>query len=329
MRAFPGPGPPDPDLQQATGAGKGPRGRHPDRPGSHETASVFIPSTIEIKALYNAPHDTILADPIQIHQVLMNLCTNAVHAMRNREGVLEVRLGERRFSTEERQHSPDIRAGALLQMVVSDTGEGIDPAVQEKIFDPFFTTKTSGEGTGLGLSVVYGIVKDQGGMISVESEPGRGTVFTIHLPLLDASGHPERPETPPLPVGTGHILYVDDEEPIASLGREMLTSLGYDVAVRLSSIDALEAFRANPRDYDLVITDMTMPNMTGARLAEEMLKIRPDLPIILTTGFSERMDKEEAERLGFRDFLMKPVSLGDLARAVQRALGQGAGPAER
>ncbi len=288
-----------------------------------------IPSTVEIRTSFETTHDTVLADPTQIHQVLMNLCTNAVHAMRDREGVLDVRLGRQELTAQSPVYDPGLKEGPYLQMVVSDTGEGIDPAVRDKIFDPFFTTKASGEGTGLGLSVVYGIVKDHGGMIRVESEPGKGTAFTIHLPLLDAVTEWEGPEMALIPEGTGHILYVDDEEPIASLGREMLTSLGYDVAVRLSSIDALEAFRANPRDYDLVITDMTMPNMTGARLAGEMLKIRPDLPIILTTGFSERMDREEAQKLGCRDFLMKPVSLGDLGRAVQRALGQGAEPAER
>ncbi len=288
-----------------------------------------IPSTVEIRTSLETTHDTVLADPTQIHQVLMNLCTNAVHAMRDREGVLNVRLGRQVLTAQSPVYEPGLKEGPYLQMVVSDTGEGIDPAVRDKIFDPFFTTKASGEGTGLGLSVVYGIVKDHGGMIHVESESGKGTAFTIHLPLLDAASEREGQETALIPEGNGHILYVDDEEPIASLGREMLTSLGYDVAVRLSSIDALEAFRANPRDYDLVITDMTMPNMTGARLAGEMLKIRPDLPIILTTGFSERIDKEEAERLGCRDFLMKPVSLGDLARAVKRALEQGSEPAER
>jgi signal transduction histidine kinase/CheY-like chemotaxis protein len=288
-----------------------------------------IPSTVEIRTSFETHHDTVLADPTQIHQVLMNLCTNAVHAMRDREGVLEVRLGRQLLTAQSPVFDPGLKEGPYLKMVVSDTGEGIDPSVRDKIFDPFFTTKASGEGTGLGLSVVYGIVKDHGGMIHVESEPGKGTTFTIHLPLLDAATEWEGPEMALIPEGSGHILYVDDEEPIASLGREMLTSLGYDVAIRLSSIDALEAFRANPRDYDLVITDMTMPNMTGARLAEEMLKIRPDLPIILTTGFSERMDKEAAQKLGCRDFLMKPVSLGDLARAVKRALGQESEPAER
>ncbi len=288
-----------------------------------------IPSTVEIRTSFETHHDTVLADPTQIHQVLMNLFTNAVHAMRDGEGVLEVRLGRQLLTAQSPVFDPGLKEGPYLQMVVSDTGEGIDPAVRDKIFDPFFTTKASGEGTGLGLSVVYGIVKDHGGMIHVDSEPGKGTTFTIHLPLLDAATEWEGPEMSLIPEGSGHILYVDDEEPIASLGREMLTSLGYDVAIRLSSIDALEAFRANPRDYDLVITDMTMPNMTGARLAEEMLKIRPDLPIILTTGFSERMDKEAAQKLGCRDFLMKPVSLGDLARAVKRALGQESEPAER
>ncbi len=288
-----------------------------------------IPSTVEIRTSFETPHDTVLADPTQIHQVLMNLCTNALHAMRDREGVLDVRLGRQVLTAQSPVFDPGLKEGPYLQMVVSDTGEGIDPAVRDKIFDPFFTTKASGEGTGLGLSVVYGIVKDHGGMIHVESEPGKGTAFTIHLPLLDAEKKWEGPEMALIPEGTGHILYVDDEEPIASLGWEMLTSLGYDVAVRLSSLDALEAFRANPQGYDLVITDMTMPNMTGARLAGEMLKIRPDLPVILTTGFSERMDREEAQKLGCRDFLMKPVSLGDLARAVKRALEKGSEPAER
>jgi PAS domain S-box-containing protein len=286
-----------------------------------------LPATIEIRQLYHAQYDTVCADPTQIHQILMNLCTNAVHAMREREGVLEVRLGQQVLSAYHPAYHPELKEGAYLQIVVSDTGEGIDPAIKDKIFDPFFTTKKSGEGTGLGLSVVYGIVKDHGGIISVESEIGKGTAFTICLPLIVADEEREGQETAPIPKGEGCILYVDDEEPIAALGQEMLNSLGYDVTVRFSSHDAFEVFHAHPERFSLVITDMTMPNMTGASLAREMLKIRPGLPIILTTGFSERINEEEAKRIGIREFLMKPVSLSCLAQAVKRVMDQEAPPA--
>ena len=284
-----------------------------------------LPATVEIRQSYHISRDTVLADPTQIHQVLMNLCTNALYAMRNQEGVLEVRLEEKEIaaagSDQERQ------VGPYLQLVVRDTGEGIDPAVKDRIFDPFFTTKKAGEGTGLGLSVVYGIVRDCGGEIHVESEPGRGTTFTVLLPLIAADGRRDELTTVALPRGQGRILFVDDEAPIATLGQEMLASLGYEVAVRFSSHDALAAFRAQPERFDLVITDMTMPNMTGAVLTRELLKIRPDLPVILTTGFSERINAEEAKQLGIREFLMKPVSLMDLAQAVQRVMEKRTNPA--
>ncbi|MBP8980309.1 MAG: PAS domain S-box protein [Syntrophobacterales bacterium] len=279
-----------------------------------------IPSTIEIRQRFDASQDTISADPTQIHQVLMNLCTNAVHAMRDREGVLEISLRQKTLPSGELTYNPDLRSGLYLELTVKDNGIGIDPDIKDKIFDPFFTTKGIGEGTGLGLSVVYGIVKDLEGIISVESEKGQGTTFTILLPLLAVNGKLEKQETTCIPKGKGRILYVDDEEPIASLGKEMLSFLGYEVSVRLSSIDALEAFRAGPERFDLVITDMTMPNMTGAALAKEMMKIRPDIPIILTTGFSERITEEEANKIGFQTFLMKPVSLPDLAQAVKRII---------
>ncbi|OPZ24984.1 MAG: Blue-light-activated protein [Deltaproteobacteria bacterium ADurb.BinA179] len=276
-----------------------------------------IPATVEIRQVYTTRHDMVLADPTQIHQVLVNLCTNALYAMRNREGILEVRIEERQCSGDAPQGAPELKEGAYLQMTVSDTGEGIDPALKDRIFDPFFTTKKVGEGTGLGLSVVYGIVRDCGGAIAVESKPSQGTVFTIYLPLLDADGSAEEKKTEEIPRGRGRILLVDDEETIASLGREILSSLGYEVAVRYSSYDALEAFRAHPDRYDLVITDMTMPNMTGVGLARELLKLRPDLPIILTTGYSASINEEEAKKIGIREFLMKPVSLAELSRAVK------------
>jgi len=276
-----------------------------------------IPTTVEIRTSFDAPHDTVLADPTQIHQILMNLCTNAVHAMReNESGVLAVNISRHILSSDDPACNPETLPGAYLQLTVTDSGAGIDPAVREKIFDPFFTTKAAGEGTGLGLSVVYGIVKDHGGSICVESEPGGGAVFTVYLPLIDAAERLKGREPDILPRGNGRILYVDDEEPIASLGREMLTSLGYGVTIRLSSGDALEAFRAHPDQFDLVITDMTMPNMTGTTLSREILKIRPGTPIILTTGFSQRLNEEEIQRIGIRKLIMKPVSLKDLALAV-------------
>ena len=281
-----------------------------------------IPSTIEIRQEYSIEQDTIMADPTQIHQVLMNLCTNSVHAMHERAGVLEVKLRQREIPATDFGHGQNHKEGSYLEITVSDTGDGIDPAIKDKIFDPFFTTKGLGEGTGLGLSVVYGIVNDHSGIISMESEVGKGTIFTIFLPLIIEDCKQEGQTMISVEEGKGCILYVDDEEPIANLAREMLSSLGYDVAVRFSALDALGAFRAHPTRFDLVITDMTMPHMTGAALAKELLKIRPDMPIILTTGFSEQINEEEAKKIGVRDFLMKPVSISDLSQAVKRAINQ-------
>ena len=281
-----------------------------------------IPSTVEIRQEYNIRQDTVLADPTQIHQVLMNLCTNAVHAMREREGILKVSLSQKEISFSDHMYRPELPEGTYLLLTVTDTGKGIDPSIKDKIFDPFFTTKELGEGTGLGLSVVYGIVKDCGGAISVDSEPGKGTVFTIHLPLIVMDEMVSVKQTSNIPKGKGSILYVDDEEPIATLGHDLLTTLGYDVTVRFSSLDALEAFRANPQRFDLVITDMTMPHMTGAVLSRELLKVRPGLPIILTTGFSEMINEEDAKKIGVREFLMKPVSLDNLAQAVKKLMAE-------
>ena len=281
-----------------------------------------IPTTIEIRQHYNARQDTVLADPTQIHQVLMNLCTNAVHAMQEGEGILEVSLGQQEITAADPPYGPDLQEGSYLKITVRDTGAGIDPAVKDKIFDPFFTTKAHGEGTGLGLSVVYGIVKDHGGAISVDSEKGIGTVFTIHLPVIVCDGKLKDEEILSNPTGKGCILYVDDEEPLAVMGQDWLSSLGYEVMVRFSGNKALEAFQECPERFDLVITDMAMPNMTGASLAREMLKIRPGLPIILTTGFSHWINEEEAKKIGIREFLMKPVTLTNLAQAVKRNIVQ-------
>ncbi len=283
-----------------------------------------LPSTIEIRQLYNTRQDTILADPTQIHQVLMNLCTNALHAIGEAEGVLEVSLSRKVISAKNSSYDSPLKRGTYLQIAVSDTGRGIDPAIEDKIFDPFFTTKEMGEGTGLGLSVVYGIVKDHGGIISVESEIGKGTVFRVYLPLIKTARKREKRKTESIPRGKGKIMYVDDEESIALLGKEMLTSIGYEVTALSSSRDALEMFRSHPDSFDLVITDMTMPNMTGDHLVGEMLKIRPELPAILTAGFDDRISEKRAKETGFRELIMKPVFFPSLAQAVKRTVNKSA-----
>jgi len=279
-----------------------------------------LPTTIDVRIHFQNRHDKVLADATQIHQVLINLCTNASHAMRERGGILEITFSQQEITADEINHDPALKRGMYLKIVISDTGHGIDAAIRDKIFDPFFTTKKPGEGTGLGLAMVYGIIKNHGGVISVTSEPGKGTTFTIYLPLIDMEAQAEEQGMEAVIGGKGHILLVDDEEPLASIGKEMLISLGYDVTVRFSSLDALEAFRANPHRFNLVITDTTMPNMTGPQMAKEMLKIYPGLPIILTTGYSDMINETEAKEMGIQEFIMKPISLQNLAQVVRKVL---------
>ena len=199
------------------------------------------------------------------------------------------------------------------------------PEVLKRVFDPYFTTKEVGKGTGLGLAVVHGIVKSHEGGIAVSSEPGKGTTFDIYLPRVDAFESPSATDKiePIIPGGHERVLFVDDEKAIVEIGQEILERLGYQVVVRTSSIEALELFRAKPDQFDLVITDMTMPNMTGDRLAQELLRIRPGIPIILCTGFSERITEEKAKAMGIGEFVMKPLVMKDLAKAMWSALGSG------
>jgi len=219
-----------------------------------------------------------------------------------------------------RRGTPDIEPGPYLRLSIADTGHGMDDAVKQRIFDPYFTTKGPNEGTGLGLAVVYGIVKALSGAIVVTSKPGEGATFDVYLPRIKTT--PSMPATPsePLPTGHGKILVVDDEKFIVDMVKEMLATLGYETVPRYSSSDALEAFRARPYSFDLVITDMTMPHMTGIDLAKEIFKARADTPIILCTGFSEYLDEDRTKLMGIKELLMKPVSLRDLAVAVSRVL---------
>ncbi len=279
-----------------------------------------LPSTIEFKTHINPQSGTVLADPTQMHQVLMNLCTNSEYAMRQTGGALEVGLETIDIDAALAAQHPSLTPGPHVCLTVRDTGHGISPEVTARIFDPFFTTKSEGDGTGMGLAVVHGIVIAHGGAITVESTPDQGCVFSVYLPrLIETAVGDVLPEEP-LPYGHGTILFVDDEAALAQAGEAMLSRLGYTVIAHASSHAALAAFRTNPDQFDLVITDQTMPELTGEALAVAIRQIRPDIPIILCTGFSHVMTPEKAMALKLDAFLMKPLTVRDIGRAVQRVI---------
>jgi len=282
-----------------------------------------IPSNIEIVQDIQKDCAHVMADPIQLHQIAMNLIINAFHAMEKTGGRISIGLREEKLGKDASAEAA-LAPGRYARLSVSDTGCGIDPAIMGKIFEPYFTTKEQGKGTGLGLAVVYGIVKEHQGDIKVCSQVGKGSAFHVYLPLTDDSAEAASPERAGgFPTGHERILLVDDEKMIAELEGQMFTRLGYRVTTRLSSVDALEAFRANPQGYDLVITDMTMPNMTGEQLAKELIAIQPDIPIIICTGFSERLGREKAKAIGIKEILMKPITLLEMSRTVRRVLDEG------
>ncbi len=287
-----------------------------------ELLRASLPSTIMIRKEI-APEPAIISgEPTHIHQILMNLCTNAAHAMGEKGGLLEVSLSPVEILSQQLFSSPDLQAGSYIKLAVSDTGQGIDPAIMNRIFDPFFTTKKTGEGTGLGLSVVYGIVKSHDGVITVESEPGKGSVFSVYFPKVKVDVQPEIHDLKSLPRGSERVLFIDDESHLAEMGGIMLETLGYDVTSCTNCTEAFEAFVKHPDRFDLVITDMTMPVMTGAELARKILKINPETPIILCTGHSEFINEEKAREIGIREFLMKPVSMKTLANVVRDILDE-------
>ena len=250
----------------------------------------------------------------------MNLCMNASHAMRETGGKLTVAMSD--FVPEGDEGSPCKSQGLHVRLSVSDTGHGISPDVLERIFDPYFTTKEQGEGTGLGLSVVHGIVESHGGAITVESTVGEGTTSQVLLPVIDEEDTTAADTADVVPVGTERVLFVDDEKALVGLYEQMLGRLGYRVTAYTSSPEALAAFRATPDAFDLVITDMAMPTMTGIQLAREAIQIRPDIPLILCTGFTELVTPRMAKALGIREFLMKPIRQRAMAKAIRRALGE-------
>lgn len=279
-----------------------------------------LPSTITIDTYIDNDCRPIMADPVQLHQIVMNLITNAMHAMEDAGGKLTVTLSEKQISEAD---IGDLTCppGCYIALSVCDTGHGIQPEITERIFEPYFTTKPQGKGTGLGLSLVHGLVKQYKGHLTVDSVLGKGTAFQIFLPALSKHTDTEITEAPlPIIGGDEHILLVDDEEPIVRMVQQMLERLGYTVTARLSSVEALALFKAAPGRFDLVITDMTMPVMTGGHLVMEIRKIRQDIPIIICTGYSEQMDPGKARELGAQGFVLKPILKSKIARQIRRAL---------
>ncbi len=282
-----------------------------------------VPTMIEIRQNISCERDMILADPTEVNQVLMNLCTNAVHATGVKAGALEVGLEPIALDKDSAAKYDGLNPGDFVKLTVRDTGYGIDPEIIGRIFDPYFTTKSLAERTGMGLAIVYGIVKKHDGAIRVESEAGKGTVFEVLFPLHEGVVEQEVKEEPEVfPKGTERILFVDDEPSLVEMAERMLRQLGYDVDTKTSSIEALDLFKEEPDRFDLVITDIGMPLMAGDRLAQELIKIRPDVPVIICTGYSECFSEEKAKEMGIKAFIMKPLGMRDLANTVRKVLDE-------
>ncbi|QTA88346.1 response regulator [Desulfonema magnum] len=281
-------------------------------------------TNIDIRHTIDKDCGPVLADVTQIHQVIINLCTNAYYSMRNQGGILEVCLKEVAVSPEFAAEHPDLREGRYARLTVKDTGHGIDKVTADRIFDPFFTTKPVGEGTGMGLSTVHGIVKDHNGVIIVESKPGKGTRFDVFLPVTDQKVSISRSKNDPssFPNTGGNILFVDDEVMLGDTVRRNLARFGFNVTTFSDSIEALKRFRTNPDKFDLVIADMKMPGMTGVELAKKLLDIRPGIPIILSSGAGEIIREEKIRAMGIREYVRKPVEPRDLAKIILRTLKQ-------
>ena len=264
----------------------------------------------------------VMAEPTQIHQVLMNLCTNAGHAMGDKGGVLVIKLRDVKLEEDLEFKDSGLKPGPYIELTVRDTGHGIPERIIERIFDPFFTTKEKGEGTGMGLAVVHGIVGSYEGKITVSSEPGKGSTFRVYLPTVERNQSPPTLTEDSIITGTERILFVDDETALVNIGKQVLESLGYEVTTRTSAIEALELFKDRPDSFDLIITDMTMPNMTGDKLAVELIRIKPEIPVILCTGYSARINKEQALAMGIKAFVSKPVLRKEIAETIRSVLSK-------
>ena len=279
-----------------------------------------IPTTIAIEQDLDRGCDLVLADPTEIHQIIMNLGTNAFHAMEEHGGTLAISLKGKTLSPQDLAHEPHLLPGKYINLTVRDTGSGMKPEIKEKIFDPYFTTKDIGKGTGMGLAIIHGIVKSYGGFITCESKIGEGSVFHIYLPSFEEHIIPQKDSMKVIPIGNERVLFVDDEQMLAEMGQVLLERLGYTVTVRMSSLEALTTFKNQPDAFNLVITDQTMPGMTGMDLARRMLQIRPDLPIILCTGYSSLISEEKVKSAGIKGFALKPLTKRDIATLIRKVL---------
>ena len=276
-----------------------------------------IPSTIDVRMSVRSESGFVLANSVQIQQIIMNLCNNAADSMRQRGGVLSIELSD--FAAPRDGDVPGLAAGSYVRLSVSDTGEGMSPELIDRIFDPFFTTKDPGRGTGLGLSVVHGLVNAYNGTITVKSSPGRGTEFAVYFIEAEEKPVQERAEEIETPAGHERILFVDDEETLVEMGKAMLERLGYRVTGETSGAEALKVWRKDPDSFDLIITDATMPGTTGLKLAEEVRSLR-ETPVILVTGFSHLADAVSAKAAGVNAFVMKPLTKSELSRTIRRVL---------
>jgi two-component system cell cycle sensor histidine kinase/response regulator CckA len=279
-----------------------------------------IPATIDIRQDIDSQCGTIIADPTELHQVTMNLCTNAAQEMEKTDGVLYVSLERLDLSEDDLQNEPTLKPGPHVKLSVKDTGLAIDSDHIDRIFDPYYTTKDVGMGSGLGLAVVHGIVKRHNGMITVETNPTQGTTFNVFFPIAEGVEQQVAKEIDPLPTGNERILVVDDETSVVEVTQQRLERLGYQVTSKNSSIEALELFRAQPNAFELIITDQTMPDMTGEQLAKKLIDLRPDILIVLCTGYSSNIDAEKSKALGIKEFILKPIDLQELAITIRRVL---------
>jgi signal transduction histidine kinase/CheY-like chemotaxis protein len=280
----------------------------------------ILPANIDLRQHIDPTVGQVYADTIKIHQILMNLCVNAYHAMRPQGGSLTITLDQLSVDAGFIARYTELKAGNYVRITVTDTGHGIDRATMQRIFDPFFTTKAVGEGTGMGLSVVHGIVKSYEGAVTVDSGVGKGTTFRIYLPHAAAATARSEPIERTLSRGNERVLVVDDEISIATATQEILDGLGYSVTAKTSSIDALHLFRQSPNAFDLVITDLTMPGLSGAELIGELIRTRPDIPIMLVSGTSEALTPGIVRSTGVRAYLMKPFSAIDISRVIRDIL---------